>query len=1155
MNPGARDNTVHLFYVRRAFKKHISDSERVLDGWFRTSGPGKAELSSLPGSLRECMVQLYAHWETYARLYQLPYATAPSWPNSLHKASLSLLSLVHASSIYRSPYAAPPFSAASLWAFESIRFALHLSKFGPTVETMKILSVRLGYTDTLISYGDSSLPRDFIEILEAFKQSLLRLSFMIEKEMVLGSIRRLPQLHVLQSACEKILKLTVGFLGTAVAPILAVRTANRPSQGLSKASEATVTKATEYLFSSNVAKFAWPREIREDPWFKPLLELISSETFGKQSEIASAKVEPEPEPEPAEREGWAGTSRNRSGDVTGALPHKPPTKIIVALGEKLRRSSVQQSRTLRICCKEGEILIIIVIIVHTLNHSSRDEGMPSTSTSTSTSQDIMRTQARTATKHTLCLSHLTGEVTNPMSYSSAPPPPPLHPQLTIATLGLYGDKGFACMHLSFSGLRDSPKAFLKIAEASHYITIGSREMEDDMARHIVTIRSMITEIIADVESVRLASQAMVGDLPSLDKGSQASTVVRCRLYEFAHGIGAPARRVQASAGTALRALEHAFRLLNMSEEEREQKGRTTVDDEEPFTGGSIREGKGTRTDDPDNISALHLLVRAETKRLQMLRKASASGGARPHSSNIDVTSSVDTKDEVRAANEGYGSNNDAPSASKFMKSIEAEAVGGDNEQSMKGGQNVALVYENQRFRMVKGWSGDLDAKAGDPLFSFSDETGRVKLEKRFFSLPPGWRWESEWRISGMGVDTDEEGWRYGRSFKSEIIGNGNNGNVYEGSQWEWQPKKFFKAKVRRRVWERVLIRDRRPRKAKNGAHKRKKFSLVERLTSEEQDILLQVQRAFTEFSEAFAVLLSPSTFGSSSPSSTKSSLSFLPQDNGDGNDNRAHTQQQAKATQKHNYSHVHSGDRREPWNKRSGARRHLLTSQLSSSSSLISFAPSPIPLGMIRIRHYTVAHWLVKMPLLNTSRGQPLSLQNQGVIREAKRLVLPIIDWITSVQRLRMHAQRETRKGRLHPVSDALDWVLVNVNNLLTKAVCCGKRRTALALREVGSLLVTMLSKVSQVLDHSNRIGLEPFLQLPASLDAQKPGNIDEDEDYGAEQDEDSRGIDSLSLDRDSREGKRILIQGVLEMRRSWEGDWRRVQAAVYELNARCETT
>jgi len=104
---------VHLLFVRKAYKKHIRNSEKALNAWFTEDGPKKTERALLPLSLRECVVYAYDSL-AYRRRYKLPYTLSPSPNGVMEELSSELLALLHTSSVYRSPVASPPFSASTL---------------------------------------------------------------------------------------------------------------------------------------------------------------------------------------------------------------------------------------------------------------------------------------------------------------------------------------------------------------------------------------------------------------------------------------------------------------------------------------------------------------------------------------------------------------------------------------------------------------------------------------------------------------------------------------------------------------------------------------------------------------------------------------------------------------------------------------------------------------------------------------------------------------------------------------------------------------------------------------------------------------------------------------------------------------------------------
>lgn len=308
--------------------------------------------------------------------------------------------------------------------------------------------------------------------------------------------------------------------------------------------------------------------------------------------------------------------------------------------------------------------------------------------------------------------------------------------------------GFRMYALVILGVERIAEALAVVAESQQRIGLGSRDkkgMEDDMAKYILQMQQAVAGVVAHVDAVRQATQEMAGDQHSLDKGAQASIFIRCRLFEFAQGIRYPAAQAKLQANLVVRALTHAAEILASEGGDAELKGGSNLDEEG---------WRGRKADDDGYKESINELVSKEAQRLRSLRSSNENSRRKGMLDQLKtLTAKANSKGEC-VSNKGFTSqhnkldrqSNGANTLRYFRGSPNAIS---DIEEVLrvdKGGQSVAVLYENQRFRLVKGWSNDMDVKAGDP-YSFSDLTGRMKLQKDLFSLPSGWRWESEWKVS------------------------------------------------------------------------------------------------------------------------------------------------------------------------------------------------------------------------------------------------------------------------------------------------------------------------------------------------------------------------------------------------------------------------
>ena len=99
-----------------------------------------------------------------------------------------------------------------------------------------------------------------------------------------------------------------------------------------------------------------------------------------------------------------------------------------------------------------------------------------------------------------------------------------------------------------------------------------------------------------------------------------------------------------------------------------------------------------------------------------------------------------------------------------------------------GGYQYTRTYENQRWYIV-GWSGVL---LPTDRWAWSDETGKVRLDRDAMSCPSHHAWCGDWECVVDPETTDAEGWTYAVDFPSSA----------------YHPKNFKTACVRRRVWRR-----------------------------------------------------------------------------------------------------------------------------------------------------------------------------------------------------------------------------------------------------------------------------------------------------------------------------------------------------------------
>ncbi|GAB5354619.1 hypothetical protein AAMO2058_000134400 [Amorphochlora amoebiformis] len=404
--------------------------------------------------------------------------------------------------------------------------------------------------------------------------------------------------------------------------------------------------------------------------------------------------------------------------------------------------------------------------------------------------------------------------------------------------------------------------------------------------------------------------------------------------------------------------------------------------------------------------------------------------------------------------------------------------GGRGEQKEKEARVTVTIFENQRFRLVKGWCNDLEDLIDPP--AWCDKTGTLYLHKEFYSLPLGWRWKSQWKIVGCSrrshtrshssstKDKDDEmGWKYAKAFDDDT----------------WMPNSFFAAKVRQRRWERVRLR---VKSEAAVAPKRKKAVdaiLRKRLTTEEQDLLAHVLVLHNQLI----------------------SLSF----------HRRHDQ---KAKQ--NAGVI----AKSPMSKRSTMPR------------------TPIRPQDITINHYTTAFWLrrAKLPPAPLALG---SWEMENIKRRHMRIaILQVIDAITHHQRQRLFSVLEMR-GIFQPLSDALDWVLVQICDALVSA--CGDEQLASAgILQEESAFFKFLEEATKLIQKTTSKALQASAQLPLGLrfvmEARPPSRYDK-EGRPPSRAYKERKVKLLS----DQKFETPIRQGMLLIRRPWEGEWREVKAAL----------
>ncbi|CAL8138024.1 unnamed protein product [Orchesella dallaii] len=117
--------------------------------------------------------------------------------------------------------------------------------------------------------------------------------------------------------------------------------------------------------------------------------------------------------------------------------------------------------------------------------------------------------------------------------------------------------------------------------------------------------------------------------------------------------------------------------------------------------------------------------------------------------------------------------------SKKSLKLESNVIGPIHDEK------VFHTYENQRWNPISSFTSH-----GLPTdrHSWTDETGRIKLEKEDIKLPSNkWNWVTEWEVDfDLKEGVDKDGWQYAIDFPAS-----------------YHPKKNLRDFVRRRRWKRV----------------------------------------------------------------------------------------------------------------------------------------------------------------------------------------------------------------------------------------------------------------------------------------------------------------------------------------------------------------
>eukprot|EP01060_Flectonema_neradi_P017922 TRINITY_DN24765_c0_g1_i1.p1 TRINITY_DN24765_c0_g1~~TRINITY_DN24765_c0_g1_i1.p1 ORF type:complete len:1220 (+),score=205.01 TRINITY_DN24765_c0_g1_i1:43-3702(+) len=100
------------------------------------------------------------------------------------------------------------------------------------------------------------------------------------------------------------------------------------------------------------------------------------------------------------------------------------------------------------------------------------------------------------------------------------------------------------------------------------------------------------------------------------------------------------------------------------------------------------------------------------------------------------------------------------------------------------GSGEVETYENQRYIILKGW-GQIRLPHDRP--SWSDNAGKVSLEKDDCKLPPHCEWDGDWVLDKTGMPS-ANGWMYGAD--------------YPGVAVKYHPKRGMADVLRRRRWYR-----------------------------------------------------------------------------------------------------------------------------------------------------------------------------------------------------------------------------------------------------------------------------------------------------------------------------------------------------------------
>lgn len=988
--------------------------------------------------------------ESYLRFYNLPHASTASPPNAVRELSLSLLTHLHATSIYQAPSSPLPFSAASVWVLETIAFALKLLHLGPTLEAERLLSDRLHYIDELLQ-NKSAFSAAFHEELRSSRLTMQRSLPLIKREIVPTNIAHAPPLLKFLSACEDITILCISFLGICVNPGV-------PGSMSDFAERAR--KTFECDFPLNPKGYEWPEDLLCDPWLMPLVGLVRSPAFlaitGRISlDRAFQTIEQHAENNNKNHKNNKENKKNKTdyddGDGGGD-------------GDKVGQNGRSSS---------GSGGIRSGVVKHLRHLVKAQRSTDSIGIIRPISCDLVDLYAALVTLlHGVALELLR-------------------------------------LHRFLKVMNDASRQLKSKKTIAHQMTAK---------RRCHALASLIEATCLGVEAiVKLHKLKTFAPTTTSKKDHKECLFSWDSMTEIAAGVKFRFKRIDKSLDN----LYSSFRVC-ANELGEHDYANTYVYTTDP---GS------QRTDNPrdliESVQTANAYIRKQFGRISLeLRAMKESGSKRPGSSYEDRK-----RQRLRAI---------------------STATANTSEEEAKQERVVVTIFENQRLRgMVKGWSSDgLDDNTDPP--PFSDKSGTLSLDKRFFSLPEGWRWESEWRVATSSSTTganvgDDHGWRYNETFSSQKL---------------WSKRKFSKAKVRQRIWERVRLkmlqptgggRDRNSRKNKHGQQPVR----INALTTEEQEILGKVQSLYNEILTQQNKYTRPGSF--SDPINLfPPSSAYSPQSGGGGGGSSRPLSPPNNGV----------SPKASPGSKRSSPKRNT-----SSPKFMLSPAKSPKSTRKtpkISTSQYTTSYWLRRIalppaPLLSSS-----SLCDHALQREIKRGVLPIIDSVTRFQRQRL-ALASGMRGSFRPISDAIDWVLVQVCSALVLSCSCsssastssastssaetkpGQARNNMAsgvsLLMKGSQLSKFLHAVEHLFSYVfSSLILKARKQLPASfrvIKTIKANDVVQLNEHG----------EHNTVTTPSAIASVTRFKSSLEIRRPWEGEWSSAEVEVVCNPVRCKDT